>query len=451
VVPVVVAVGLAFIMVALFVVLDYKFDQDPHRLVKIMLGVSVMCGILVWPRFGLVLLPVLTPFLGWLPKIPVPVLNPLNVLVVSIFLTWAIRRVLERRALFRPGRLGVALGAILGLAALSIVRGAALPTGYTYDAGAAAMMLFRSGMNFALYFIALSMVRGPRERRAVTWAVLLGLLAEALVTIKLGRSGRGARAIGSFGQANELGAFLAMFTVLGVALIPAVKRWGARLLLLGTVFAGAFATILTLSRGALVALVVGLFFVALRSSRALLVVLVLVLFSAPLWMPDFLRERIAGSTVEVQGSDEKGFDPSAQVRVDTWRAILSVVGDHPLDGVGFEGLSYVLPEAGEALGVEVVETAHNTYLRFLGEMGVFGLLLFVWLLWKCFQLGWAGARAAEDRFDRMLCVGLTGATVTMAVSCFFGDRFFSILITGNFWMLCALADDLLLERQGRTA
>jgi hypothetical protein len=35
----------------------------------------------------------------------------------------------------------------------------------------------------------------------------------------------------------------------------------------------------------------------------------------------------------------------------------------------------------------------------------------------------------------------------MAVSCAFGDRFFSILISGNFFIACALLDDLLRERR----
>lgn len=445
-VPVTLAAALGVLMVLLFVVLDYGFDQQPHRLVKIMLGATVLGGILVWPWLGLALLPVLTPFLGWLPKIPVTALNPLNALMVSIFLAWAVRAVLGRRALLRPGRLAVPLAVIVGLAALSIVRGAALPTGLRYEAGPAALALFRSALTFAVYFITLSMVRGERQRRILAWSVVLGLLAEAVVTLVLGRNGRGGRAVGSFGQSNELGAFLALFTVFALALVPASRNWAARLLVAGTVVAGCLALFLTLSRGALVAVVVGLLFVAARSSRLVLAAVLLVLASSPLWAPDYLRERVQGTTIETAGGEGLALDPAAQVRMDTWRAILRVVGEHPVEGVGFAGLAAVLPEAGEALGIEVVETAHNTWLRFLGEMGIFGLLAFVWLMARTLALGWSATRAAATRFDRQLAVGLTGATLTLAVACVFGDRFFSILITGNFWVLCALADDLRLGR-----
>lgn len=445
-VPIVFATVLACVMVFAFVVLDYKFDQEPHRLVKILLGVTMFGAIVVWPRFGLTLLPIATPFLIWLPKIPVPTLNPLNVLLLGIFGAWALPRVLARRPLARPGRLSMTFVVIVLLAAVSIVRGAAFPTGYQYDAGVAATLLWRSALTFALYYITLWMIGGVQDRRRLAWAVAAGLLLESLVTVALGRSGEGARAEGSFGQSNELGAFLSMYAVFVLAMVSGVEKRLSKVILLGVVVAALVATVLTLSRGAMVALIIGLLFVTFRSSKVMFALLIAVLVTSPFWSPDFLKNRVQESTVEVQGSDQRGLDPAAESRIDTWRAILTVVNDHPLDGVGFNGLSYVLPEAGAALGVEVVETAHNTYLRFLAEMGLFGLLVLLWTMYRCMALGWEATRKALTRFDRSLGIGLTGAAITLAVNCVFGDRFFSILTTGNFWMLCALADDMLSER-----
>ena len=59
-------------------------------------------------------------------------------------------------------------------------------------------------------------------------------------------------------------------------------------------------------------------------------------------------------------------------------------------------------------------------------------------------------RAARDRVrppDR--ASGWARATIALAISCAFGDRFFTILITGAFWMLCALVSDLVIERPRR--
>ncbi|HTM58542.1 MAG TPA: O-antigen ligase family protein, partial [Candidatus Udaeobacter sp.] len=362
---------------------------------------------------------------------------------------WAVGRVMRHETVMRKSRLGGIILILLGLAALSIVRGAAFPTGYTYRAGEATYNLIRSGMTFAIYFIGLAMVRGERMRRRMAWAIVLGLLAEAVVTGIYGRNGRGGRAIGSFDQSNELGAFLAMFSAFAAAMIPGTRRWFGRLLLAGAVAAGGFAVLLSVSRAAMIALVVSLFYVALRSSRLLLLVFLAALLTSPLWAPDFVKERISGSTVETE--DEQHLDAAAQVRLDTWHAIMTVVTNHPLDGVGFTGLGDVLPEAGEALAIEVKDSAHNTYLRMLAEMGILGLVVFVVLLWRCLQMANEGVRHARTRFDRQIAVGFGAATLAMAVSCMFGDRFFSILITGNFWMLGALVNDALLETRGPVA
>jgi hypothetical protein len=443
--------SVALVLVVAFVALDYRFSMETHRLVKLLLGGGLAVSIVLVPRLGFFLLPVATPFLSWVPRIPVPGVSILNLLLFTVFTSWALGRIFAREPIMRRTRLGGLLGGIILLAGLSIVRGSAFPTGYRYSGAEAAWGLMRGAMTFVYYFLAFWMVRGTKDRRRLGWAIVLGLLAEAVVTISYGRNGPGHRAIGSFGQSNELGAFLAMFTAFAAALLPAARRWLARITLAAAVVAGSVAVVLTVSRGAVVALAASLLLVTLRSSRALTLALLAVLVTSPLWAPDYLKERVMGTQVESETSDDVALEGSAQIRVDTWRATLKVVSEHPLDGVGFAGLGYVLPAAGEELGVDVKESTHNTYLRFLGELGVLGLALLLALMWRCWTLAREGMRLARDRADRQLSLGLAAATLAMAISCAFGDRFFSPLIAGNFWMTCALVDDLVSERRAELA
>jgi putative inorganic carbon (HCO3(-)) transporter len=443
--------ALALVLVVALVALDYRFSLAAHRLVKLLLGGGLAVSIVLVPRFGFYLLPVATPFLSWMPRIPVPGVSILNLLLFTVFTSWALGRIFAHQPIMRRTRLGGLLIGILSLCALSIVRGAAFPTGYGYSAVDAAWVLMRSAMTFAYYFLAFWMVNGSQDRRRLGWAIVLGLLAEALVTIALGRNGPGDRAQGSFGQSNELGAFLAMFTAFAAAQLPAARGWLARITLGASVVAGTVAVVLTVSRGAVIALAAALLLVALRSSRVLTLLLLVMLVTSPLWIPEYLMQRLMTTQVESETSDDVVLENSAQLRVDTWRAILKVVSEHPLDGVGFTGLGFVLPAAGEELGIRVKTASHSTYLRFLGEMGVLGLALILALLWRCWALARDGMRLARDRADRQLSLGLAAATLAMAVSCAFGDRFFSPLIAGNFWMACALVDDLVNERRAELA
>jgi O-antigen ligase len=440
--------GLAILLVIGFVLLDYQFNQASHRLFKILAGGMGATAILLWPRFGFWLIPIAVPFLSLLPKSPVPGVNTLNGLLLSVFLTWAFARVLARQPLLRPARLGPWIGAFLLLAVLSIVRGAAFPTGYDYSAAATGLQLFRAGVSFLAYFIALSMAKGERDRRLYAFAIVLGLLAEAVVTIMWGGNGRGGRAVGSIGQANELGAFLAVYTAVAAALIWGVKSIPVRLLLAATVVAGAWAVLLTVSRGAIVALAAALIFVAMRSSRWMTVLVVVALLTSPVWAPQNVKDRVMSTQEEVEGSDEVELEASAQARVETWQTIMRIISEHPLEGVGFGGLGYVLQETGAEMGLYIVkDSAHNTFLRMWGEMGILGVVVFIGLLIACLRLALDGARVAANRFDRQLSIGLAAAVLALGISCAFGDRFFRFEIVGSFWMLCALVNDLWLERR----
>ena len=334
--------------------------------------------------------------------------------------------------------------------AVSVVRGAAFPTGYGFDAGLAWTTTFRAATTFATYFIVMAMANGPADRRRIWWAVIVGLLVESIVTILYGRNGRGGRAIGSIGQSNDLGAFLALFAVPAIAGVFGVRNWFGRVLLLGTFVVGCIGVMMSLSRGSMVALLAGLFVVAWMTSRWAFGVLVVAMLFSPLWAPDYVKERVASSSREVEGSDEVSVDMAAEARLQTWQSIMKVVQEHPIEGVGFTGLAYVLPEIGEGLGLEdVKESAHNTWLRMLSETGIIGLALFAWLMWKAWSLGFKAMRRARDAFDRSLGIGLCGAVVTLAVNCAFGDRFFNVVIASSFWILCALAERAISETQAR--
>ncbi|MEK7330748.1 MAG: hypothetical protein AAB113_08085 [Candidatus Eisenbacteria bacterium] len=151
--------------------------------------------------------------------------------------------------------------------------------------------LFRSATTLALCFITMAMVRGERDRQLLSWSVVAGLACESVTTPMPGRSGSGDRALGSFGQSNELGAFLAGFTVFAAALLPAMRGWLARGGLLLVLGPGSLAIFLTVSRAAIIAGGLGMLVAAWRSSRAMLFVVVAALVTSPFWPPADVQER----------------------------------------------------------------------------------------------------------------------------------------------------------------
>jgi hypothetical protein len=246
---------------------------------------------------------------------------------------------------------------------------------------------FRATMTLSVYLVTLCMARGEKTRRQLMWAIVLGLILEAAATILLGRNGRGQRATGSIGQSNDLGAFLAVYTVIAARCFPRCAACG-RAASCSPRWAWACSRsccrcrVRHSSRSGSACSTSGL-----RSSKTLTALLIIVGLTSPLWAPDYVKDRIMGTSVEASGADGAELEAGARLRVDTWRAILELVNDHPFEGVGYGGLQYVLPQTGENLGVDVKDSSHNTFLRMLGEMGIFGLVLFLWLLVACWKVG----------------------------------------------------------------
>lgn len=445
-------VVVSLVLVTALIALEYRFNQDAHRLFKLVIGLSGVVAILIVPRLGLFLLPLAVVFLGWMPRSPIPVLNALNILVFAVFFAWIVGRALRRQPLVRGGHLGVAIGLFLTTTLLMLGRGIALPVTADFEPVSAAQAWFRNSVPMLMFFMALSMLHGATDRRRMAVMLVVALAVEGAATIALGGNGPAGRAVGTFDQPNITGAFLAAFVCLGAALVPAVKHWAGRMAMLTATVLGVVAIFPTLSRGAVVAAILGLFYVLARSSRLMTAGLVLVLLTAPLWAPADLKDRILSTQVEVEGTDEVELEGSAQKRLTTWTVILRVVAEHPLDGVGYTGLGNVLVAEGVAQGVEgIARTAHNSWLRMLGEGGIFGLLAMGWLFWTCWRVASAGVRRATNRFDRQVAIGFGGAVLSLAVSCWFGERLFEIAIVGNFWLLAAIVQDQVLDRGGAPA
>jgi len=442
---------LAVLFVVLFAVLDYGMHQSSARILKVLLSATALVGIAMTPALGLFLFASLTPMLPLLPKLPVAGVNTLNLLVLAIFVPFALGRVLARRPFMRKGMLTVPILALITVVWLSVLRGAAFPTGYTYDAGQASLFAFRASMTFLAYLITLAMVVGGKARRRMAWAIAIAALVESVYTMKSGRVMHGGRALGSIGQPNELGAYLAMAAPFALALMFGVRSWWQKALLLLITGLSGFALLLTASRAALVAIGVAMLVVVARSSRWALVAMVLVLAASPLWLPQNVKDRITSTQVSSGASDDKQLEGGAQERVDTWHTILHVVQDHALDGIGFTGLANVLPQMGEDLGLNVKDSSHNTFLRMLSETGVLGLGLFLYLFWRSWRLGERGMRLAKTRMDRQIALGVVAGVVSLAISCAFGDRFWGVTVVGNLWVACALTDDMVIERRREAA
>lgn len=177
-----------------------------------------------------------------------------------------------------------------------------------------------------------------------------------------------------FAEANFLSAFIAgVLPVMGVLFLQ--SKWPGKTL---AVLAGVFsvnAIILTRSRGAVVGIALGgvlAVLMAPRRYRLKIVVglLVVVIGGVYLADPGFLRR------VSTLNRPEEELDIATIGRIETWRASVQMLRDHPL-GIGpgnfFQMIGRYNPKY-------AFRDAHNTYSRCFVELGIPGLVLFGMLI-----------------------------------------------------------------------
>jgi O-antigen ligase len=136
---------------------------------------------------------------------------------------------------------------------------------------------------------------------------------------------------------------------------------------------------------------------AWRPKLVLLVPVVIAL--AYFGSPEALKDRFT-SIFKPKGVD------SNQFRVVTWRTGIEMIKQHPLLGVGPEGVKahfdeYVPTDIPRPLPAGWYGHLHNIYLHYAAERGIPTMLILMWLLLQCLYDFWRGLRSLPaGRSDR---------------------------------------------------
>jgi O-antigen ligase/Tfp pilus assembly protein PilF len=274
------------------------------------------------------------------------------------------------------------------------------------------------GYGLLLFVLVSSIERWDHVFKLLTILIGVGVGEAAWALVQWG-SGRAIRPSGTFFNPNFLAGYLAAVWVILLAFVCYQRRpggWGTgsgrvrTVLLAGSLGVLALllaAIFLTGSRGGMLAtlagtaLVVGLRFG--RKGIGLLLVLVLLGIAAP----NPLRDRVLA---------EHAINPVSYARVQIWESSLRAMADHPF-GVGLGLYQYVYPRYAQPVEGEitrygkVAQNAHNEYLQMGVEMGLAGLLVFIW---GVILVAREAARALQERLGRRQRIALVGASAALA-------------------------------------
>lgn len=231
--------------------------------------------------------------------------------------------------------------------------------------------------------------------------------------------------------ANEMAAFFVTAALVVMGLIfGASMGWRWRAILGAAAALSVVAVVLSYSRTAYIAVLVGLLIVVLlpRWRYKLLLPVMLMALSLPLLLPPAAVERFDSISIEEGERDE-----STDNRFQFWNLALTEFSRRPVLGTGFHTFHH--PEF-NPYQMDV----HNLYLRELVEKGLVGTIILLGLLWAIARLLWRGVRfAVSGSWYSGLMIGLSGAFVALLIGNVFGDRFTHYPMIAHFWLYIGLA------------
>jgi putative inorganic carbon (HCO3(-)) transporter len=286
-----------------------------------------------------------------------------------------------------------------------------------------------------LIFVAANLVIEDRKAVKVVviiTAITLLVIDRSALTESLSRnfshfdeSKRDAGPLGWAG-ANGLAAFLAQFALFFWGFGQFIKK-RAKLLCYGLVAVTIVATLYTFSRGAYIAVLVGVFLLGVLKDRKLLLAVLAFMFTWQAILPVAVTERVT-----MTESSNGNLEASAASRIQLWDEAKTSMLHNPLFGTGYGTYQY-------GNHVDGLKDTHNWYVKVMVETGIIGMALVLALLQQMLAAAYRAFKHTEDPLYRGLGLGLFLAVSGCIISNIFGDRWNYPEIIGLLWVLTAAA------------
>jgi len=189
--------------------------------------------------------------------------------------------------------------------------------------------------------------------------------------------------------------------------------------------------LLTRTRGAWLGFIVGLFFVCAFNGKKAIFVAILFLIILSIFSPTAIKDQIKSFT-------SLGTDVSTDDRIIIWSTAWQMFKNKPFFGHGLGTFMSVFGRYKPYDYNEIVY-AHNCYLQMAAETGIFGLLIFLWFVFKFFKSAILKLLKSKDKFSKATLIGIAGGILAYLVHSFVDTNLYSLPLAVLFWAMAGLA------------
>jgi len=244
------------------------------------------------------------------------------------------------------------------------------------------------------------------------------------------------RATASFKDSNVFGIYLSALAPLIFGLTIFFYRGRYRVLFIIISMVLLIAIALTYSRPTLLAIyAVFLFFGLCKRSKIILSIIIVLTLLSPFIAPGAVKEfakEVNYNPIRFMCNDD---------RIAIYLNSLNMIRAHPFIGVGANAFmkSYKyykdFPEYRNIVTLDEMK-AHSIYLHIAGEVGLVGLLIFIWLIFRLFSAAKNIYRSTDDDFLKVIALSLTACLIAFLVNGLTESSLSYSRVSLIFWYLC---------------
>lgn len=370
---------------------------------------------------------------------------PASVLVGLLLASFLAKKIIRKEPLFSQSSLNKPMFFLFMITIVSAIHSICLMD--TLKGGIGRLLMY-----MLVFF---SLKDGIKDKRHI-WCILIsvcfGLVLTCLNEIWQVYSGKDfirgydtiiniglVRATSSFKDANTLGVYLSALVplIIGVALFCLKRKH--RLLFIAMGILSLIGVLLTYSRPTLLAVYVALLFLGIaRKNKLLVAFMIIFMLIAPFLLPRSFKEwarQMHYNPIRVMCNDD---------RIAIYFNSMNMIKAHPVIGVGANTFMKNYkeykdsPEWGGIVTSDYLY-AHNNFLQLSAEIGLIGLMIFIWLLFRLFSECAKIYRHLTDNFLRMISLSLVACLIAFLVNGLTESSLYSSRVAVLFWYLMGFA------------
>lgn len=353
-----------------------------------------------------------------------------DLLLVVIFFTWLAKMAINKQmGIIRQTPLNAPLGLLIAICLGSTMWG--MIDGTVEKPIVGFFYVLKYIEYLVLYFLVANVIRDEKQihfylRIIFITAAIVGVCCYVQM-VQFGEWYRVSAPFEGKPEPNTLAGYLLVIIFLAAGLAVHVRSASRRIALLGLIGFLLPPFLYTYSRGGYVSFIGGFIlfcFLSKRHKGFLFFALLIGAFIARFYLPATIYQRVA-DTFDPRSSYEIGgvkLATSPAARFDIWKYGMQKLFERPLFGFGVTGIGFV----------------DSQYVLILGELGMVGMAVFIWLWWRIWRISFKAFHLVTDPLGEGLTLGFMAGFASLLVLSFTGNIFVIVRIMEPFWFIAAM-------------